>query len=391
MSRKRGAGTTSVHGRSDPQPGPLATPIVQTATFTFGSSAEMRRYLAGAEDLYLYTRYENPTLRALEEALAGLEGGEAALVFASGMAASTTALLSLLRPGDEVVASAALYGGTTRLIREVLARLGFGFKLVPVAQLAALGPHLGPRSRVVMVESPTNPAVDVVDLAAVAAAVHDRGGALVVDNTFATPMLQNPLALGADLVMHSLTKAVGGHSDLIAGALVGSRARIDAARDLLKVLGGCLDPHAAFLALRGLKTLHLRVARQCENALALARHLDGRGKVVSVIYPGLPSHPRHDVARRQMKGGFGGLVSFVLEGGLPAAERFYDGLRLVARAASLGGVETLVSLPVHTSHHGYSDEQLRAAGVDPGMVRVSLGVEDAEDILDDVDQALSGV
>lgn len=391
MKPKRRAGTTAVHGRGEPQPGPLVTPIVQTATFTFGSSAEMRRYLDGDEELYLYTRYANPTLHALEEALAALEGAEAGLVFASGMAASTTALLSLLEPGDEVVASAALYGGTTRLIRDVLARLGFGFKLVPVAELGDLARHLGPRSRVVMVESPTNPAVDVVDLAALAASAHDRGLVLVVDNTFGTPILQNPLSLGADLVMHSLTKALAGHSDLIGGALVGSRARIDAARSLLKVLGGCLDPHAAFLALRGLKTLHLRVARQCENALALARHLEGRGKVVQVVYPGLPSHPRHAIARRQMAGGFGGMVSFVLDGGLAAAERFYDGLRLVARAASLGGVETLVSLPIHTSHHGYSEEQLRAAGVDAGMVRVSLGVEDVADILEDVERALAGV
>lgn len=388
---KRGLGTTAVHGRGDPRPGPLATPIVHTSTFTFASSAEMRRYLEGDEELYLYTRYANPTLRQLEEALAALEGGEAALVLASGMAASTTALLSLLRAGDEVVASAALYGGTTRLIRDVLGGLGIGCRLVPVAQLADLRAHAGPRSRALMVESPTNPGVDVIDLAALASAAHDLGMVLIVDNTFATPILQRPLGLGADLVMHSLTKALGGHSDLIGGALVGSRARIDAARTTLKVIGGCLDPHAAYLVLRGLKTLHLRVARQCENALALARHLQGRAKVVGVVYPGLESHPRHDVARRQMTGGFGGIVSFVLEGGLAAAERFYDGLRLVARAASLGGVETLVSLPVHTSHHGQSDEQLRAAGVDPGMVRVSLGVEDAADILADVDGALAGV
>lgn len=392
-SRKdvRGQGTRSVHGSREPRPGPLETPIVQSSTFVFASSAEMRRYLEGDEELYLYTRYANPTLRELEEALAALEGAEAGLVLASGMAASTTGLLSLVKAGDEIVASAALYGGTTRLVREVLPGLGIAGKLVPPGALADLRSVVSPRSRVLVVESPTNPSVEILDLQALSSAAHDLGLAVMVDNTFATPILQRPLALGADLVMHSLTKALGGHSDIIAGALVGSRERIEKGRSLLKVLGGCLDPHAAFLALRGIKTLHLRVERQCENALALARHLEGRPKVARVLYPGLASHPGNEIARRQMAGRFGGIVAFVLQGGIAAAERFYDGLRLLARAASLGGVESLVSLPVHTSHYGMSAEQLREAGVDPGTVRVSLGVEDAEDILEDVDQALLGV
>jgi cystathionine gamma-lyase len=241
---------------------------------------------------------------------------------------------------------------------------------------------------VLVIESPTNPMLEVVDIAAVARSAHQRGLALIVDNTFATPVLQQPLTLGADIVMHSLTKGLSGHSDVIGGALVGSRERIDRARSFLKVLGGCMDPHPAFLVLRGLKTVHLRVARQCENALALARHFEAHPKVRRVIYPGLPSHPGHEVARRQMAA-FGGMVSMVLEGGIAAAERFYDRLELVARAASLGGVESLVSLPVRTSHHGFTDEQLRAAGIDPGTVRLSLGVEDAADIIADVAQALA--
>jgi cystathionine beta-lyase/cystathionine gamma-synthase len=210
----------------------------------------------------------------------------------------------------------------------------------------------------------------------------------VADNTFASPHLQQPLALGADLVMHSLTKALAGHSDVIGGALAGSAERVEAARSAMRVLGGCMDPHAAFLVLRGLRTLHLRVERQCENALALARRLEGHPAVRRVLYPGLPSHPGHAVARRQMRA-FGGMVTLVLEGGLPAAERFYDRLSLVARAASLGGVESLASLPVHTSHHGLPEEKLREAGIDPGMVRLSLGVEDAADLVADVEQALS--
>jgi cystathionine beta-lyase/cystathionine gamma-synthase len=383
-------GTRAVRGRREVRPGPLTTPIVQSSTFAFASSAEMRRYLEGDEELFLYTRYENPTLRELEESLAALEEGEAGLVFASGMAAVTTAILSLVKAGDEVLASASLYGGTTRFVRDVLPSLGVAGQLIPPSRLTNLEGLAGPRSRVLMIESPTNPSLDVLDIGAVASAAHDRGLALIVDNTFATPCLQRPLAQGADIVMHSLTKALGGHTDIIGGALVGSRARIESARSLLKVLGGCLDPHAAFLVLRGLKTLHLRVQRQCENALALARRLEGHPKLSRVRYPGLPSHPAHEVARRQMSA-FGGMVSIVLKGGLPAAECFYDHLQLVTRAASLGGVESLVSLPVHTSHHGYSDEQLRAAGVDPGSARISLGIEDAEDIIADIEQALAAV
>ena len=350
----------------------------------------MRRYLDGDHELYLYTRYANPTLRVLETALAEVEGGEAALVFASGMAAMTTALLSLVKAGDEVLASASLYGGTTRLVREVLPGLGVSSRLIPAAVLGRVNDLAGPKSGVLVFETPTNPTLSIVDIQKVAAAAHERGLVVVVDNTFATPVLQRPLSLGADLVMHSLTKALAGHSDIIGGALVGSRERIDAARSMLKVLGGCMDPHPAALALRGLKTLHLRVARQCENALAVAQRLERHPNVARVLYPGLASHDGHDVARRQMSA-FGGMVTIILSGGLPAAERFYDGLALVARAASLGGVESLVSLPVHTSHYGYTPEQLAVAGIDPGMARVSLGVEDAEDLLADVEQALAGV
>jgi len=387
---KRGMGTRAVHGSRPPLHGPLTTPIVQSATFAFESSAEMRRYLAGDEELYLYTRYENPTLRELESRLAALEEGEAAVVFASGMAASTTGILSTVKAGDEVLASASLYGGVTRLVRDILPNLGIQTRIVPTADLLRLSTVASDRSRLLLLESPTNPAVEILDLRTIIAAAHDRGMAVMVDNTFASPILQQPICLGADIVMHSLTKALAGHGDLIGGALVGSKERIEKARALLKVLGGCMDPHPAFLAVRGLKTLHLRVHRQCENAMALALHLHDHPKIKTVLYPGLPSHPGHEVARLQMSG-FGGIVSIVLKGGLAAAERFYDGLQLMARAASLGGVETLVSLPVHTSHHGFTDEQLRAAGIDAGMVRISLGVEDAADLIADADAALSGV
>jgi cystathionine beta-lyase/cystathionine gamma-synthase len=388
--RDRTIGTRAVHGDRTPVSGPLITPVVQSATFVMASSAEMRRYLEGDEELYLYTRYANPTVRVLEDHLAALEEGEAALALASGMAAATTGILSLLEPGDEVLASASLYGGTARFVRDVLPRFGFRGRVVPVPDLGKVASLAGERTRVLVVESPTNPMVEVVDLAAVAAAAHDRGIAVFVDNTFATPVVQRPLKLGADLVMHSLSKALGGHSDIIGGALIGSRARIEKAHALLKVLGGCIDPHTAFLVERGLKTVHLRVQRQCENAMALAARLEKHPKVRRVVYPGLASHPGHEVARRQMSA-FGGIVAFVLAGGLPAAEKFYDALRLVSRAASLGGVESLISLPVHTSHYGFSDAQLAEAGIDPGAARISLGVEDAADIIADVERALESV
>jgi len=384
---KRGVGTRAVHGNQESRRGPLTTPIVQSSTFAFASSAEMRRYLEGDEQLYLYTRYANPTLRELQEAIAALEGAESALVLASGMAAMTTALLSRVKAGDEVLASASLYGGTTHLVRELLPALGVKGRLVAPGDLASLDRVASASSRVLVIETPTNPSLDVVDIRAVAAAAHARGIELIVDNTFASPVLQRPLELGADLVMHSLTKALAGHSDVIGGALAGSRERIAKAHDTLKVLGGCMDPHPAFLTLRGLKTVHLRVARQSETALGLARQFEGHPKVRRVLYPGLPSHPGHQVATRQMSA-FGGILSLVLAGGLPAAERFYDGLRVISRAASLGGVESLASLPVHTSHVGYTDEQLEAAGVDAGQVRLSIGVEDAADLALDIGRAL---
>lgn len=384
---KHGRGTTAVHGGRPPRPGPLLTPVVQSATFVFASAAEMRQYLEGDDELYIYTRYANPTLHELEETLAALEEAESALVLSSGMAAMATALLSLVRSGDEVLASSSLYGGTVRLLKDVLPGLGVTTRFVAPAELTRVAQQADERTRVVVLESPTNPTLEVLDIEAVTTAAHSRGLVVIADNTFATPFLQRPLALGVDLVMHSLTKALAGHSDVVGGALAGSRERIDRARETMKAFGGCLDPHAAFLVRRGLKTLHLRVERQSENALALARALEGRPGVREVIYPGLPSHAGHAVASRQMSA-FGGLVTLVLEGGLPAAERLYDRLQLVARAASLGGVESLVSLPLLTSHRGLDEARLREAGIDPGMVRVSLGVEDVADLIADLQRAL---
>lgn len=385
----RGAGTTAVHGAHGARSGPLVTPIAQTSTFAFASAAELRRCLGGDASLYEYSRDGNPTLAELEQALAALEGAEAGLALSSGMAAMSTAVLTLVGAGDEILASASLYGGTLRLLTEVLPRFSVTTRLLPPADLLRVDALAGERSRLLIVESPTNPTLEVVDLEAACRAAHARGLSVIVDNTFASPILQKPLALGADLVMHSLTKSLAGHSDLIGGALVGARGRIRAAHATMKLLGGCLDPHAAFLTLRGLRTLQLRVERQCATALGLARRFEGHPALRRVLYPGLESHPGHAVARRQMTA-FGGMLTLELRGGLAAAERVYDRLQLVARAASLGGVESLASLPVLSSHHGLPAESLHAAGIDPGMLRLSIGVEDEADLAADLEQALGG-
>lgn len=386
--------TAAAGGPEPREAGPLAPPIVLASTFSFGSAAELREYLARAaahgpeeETRFFYTRYGNPTLRELERALAELEGGEDAIVFASGMAATTCALVTLLSPGDVLAHAASSYGGTLRLTRDVLERFG-------VRRRAAAGPDLGgacagdPPARLLWFESPTNPQLDVVDIEAVARAAKAHGALVVVDNTFASPALQNPLGLGADLVMHSLTKSLAGHSDVTGGALVGSRALIARCRETAKLLGATLDPHAAYLALRGLRTLHLRAERASENALRVAEALRGHPDVERVIYPGLAEHPGHEVARRQMRR-FGAQVTLDVRGGAAAAERVYDRLRLVRRAVSLGGVESLVSLPILSSHAGLGPDELRAAGISPGMLRFSFGVEAVDDLVADLRQALS--
>jgi cystathionine beta-lyase/cystathionine gamma-synthase len=335
----------------------------------------------------LYSRYGNPTVQAVEAKLAALEGAEEALVFSSGMAATSAAVLGLVESGDEIVCSAAIYGGTLHLLTDLLPRLGLQARFVTLEELARPKGILGPRTRLVWFESPINPTLRCVDIRAVAAACRERGVVSVLDNTFASPVNQTPVALGVDLVMHSATKYLNGHSDVTAGVLAGSRALVGRLASVRRLLGGVLDPQAAYALGRGLKTLGVRVARHNESALALARWLEQSGRVRQVYHPGLPSHPDHAIARAQMRG-FGGMVCIDLDGGFERASRFFDRLRVFKRAASLGGVESLCSLPVLTSHWNYSDEQLRRAGVTPGMARLSVGLEDVDDLTADLDQAL---
>lgn len=366
---------------------PVGTPIARTSTFTFSSTAEMKRWAEGKSKAYIYTRYGNPTLAVAEAKLAQLEGGEAGIVTASGMAAISSALLAVAKVGEEVIATRQLYGGTYRLMRDILPRLGIRIHHVET-DLGGAERLVNSRTRALYIETPTNPTLRLVDLRKAVEFARRHKLVSLIDNTFATPILQKPLAMGFDMVLHSATKYLGGHSDLIAGAVVGSHAWIDQVRHMVIYLGSSMDPGAAFLLIRGIKTLDVRVRRQCQTAMEVARFLARHPKVARVHYPGLPSHPDHRLAKRQMRG-FGSMLAFDLRGGLPAARRFCDRVRVFLLAASLGGVESLVVLPIYTSHYRMSRQELAAAGVGPGTVRVSIGLEDPGDLIEDLKQALA--
>lgn len=386
---ERGPATELIHrGEGAPaQAAPLTTPIYETTTFVFDTADEVRLYNEGKSQKYLYSRYENPTIVAVESKLAALEGAERALVFSSGMGATSSALTTLVGAGEEIVCSAAVYGGTYHLLQHFLPRFGVTARFVGLEELARPGEVLGERTRVLWFESPINPTLRCVDIRAVAAGCRARGVVSIIDNTFASPINQTPLALGIDMAMHSATKYLNGHSDVTGGVLGGSRALIDRVAATRRALGTVLDPYPAYALGRGLKTLGLRIERHNANAMAVARFLETDGRVTHVYYPGLSSHPDHAIAASQMSG-FGGMVCADLGGSYDRAARFFDRLQLFKRAASLGGVESLCSLPVLTSHWGYSDDELRRAGVTPGMVRLSVGLEDAADLIADLDQAL---
>ncbi len=364
---------------------PVSTPIYQTSTFAVADARELADLLEFRVPGHSYTRYSNPTHAVLEEALAELEGAEAALVTASGMAAIHAVLASILRPGDEVIAGRAIYGGTYGILTDLFARFGVGSRFLPLTDASAVADAITDRTRIVWAETIANPTTDVVDLGALASLAHERGALLVVDNTFASPYLCTPLSLGADLVVHSLTKYVGGHSDLLAGAVIGSAERVAAARHVLLSAGGNAQPLEAFLALRGLKTLALRMERHSASALAVARGLEGRPGIARVLYPGLQSHPQHAMAMAELREGMaGGMLAIDLAGGRQAGEAFLQRIRVAVHATSLGGTETLCSHPASSSHRQLGEAELAAAGLTPGLVRVSVGLEDADDLVEDL-------
>jgi cystathionine beta-lyase/cystathionine gamma-synthase len=366
---------------------PLTTPIYETATFLFQNAEEVRAYNEGKSSKYLYSRFANPTVAAVEQKIAALERTESALVLSSGQAATSTALMALTASGDEVVCSSAIYGGTLHLLADLLSKFGITPRFVSLDQLARPETIFSATTKLVWFESPINPTMRCVDIAAVAAACKTRGVISVVDNTFASPINQQPIGMGVDLVMHSATKYLNGHSDVTAGALAGPARLMEPILDARKKLGTILDPYAAYALGRGLKTLSVRVERQNTSAMTVARWLSEDGRVTAVYYPGLEQHPDHAIAVRQMSG-FGGMVCLDVGGGYDRAARFFDRLQVFKRAASLGGVESLCSLPVLTSQWGHTREELERAGVTDSMARLSVGLEDSGDLIADLDQAL---
>ena len=384
----RGASTRAIHGPGPDRHGSVSTPIVRSTTFSFPSLASMleerERHAAGA----FYQRLGHPTIRACEERLAGLEGAETALLFASGMAAISSVFLAHVKAGEHVVAIDQCYGGTLDALLWGSEHLGWSFERVDSRDQGSWERAVRNGTRILHVESPTNPALCVIDLARAAELAHRQGALLTVDNTVASPVGQHPLALGADVVMYSATKSIGGHSDLLAGVVAGSTRALEAVYDVRSILGAVADPAVAWLIERSMKTMPLRVERANANALELARRLSRNPHVSRVFYPGLDGHPGAEVAKRQMVLGYGPVVSFDVAGGASAAETVIEAFQLVRHAPSLGSVESLASLPGHTSHRHMSAEERSRAGIPEGLVRLSVGIEDLEDLWADLDQAL---
>ena len=387
-----GFSTRAIHGGKIPDANKsVVAPIYQTATFRYDTVEEGARLGAETGPGYFYTRWGNPTTDLFEQKMALLEGGEAALATSSGMAAISTAVMSLLRAGDHVVAPKAVYQATFGLFDSVLPGYGVEATFLDDPDVGAYERALRPNTRLLYIETPNNPLLGVVDIAGVVALARARGARTVADNTFATPYNQTPLALGVDLVCHSATKYLGGHHDVTAGVIVGSRDLVRGCVKTMRIFGGVIDPFAAYLLVRGLMTLGLRMERHNASALALARHLADHPKVARVHYPGLPGHPRHAVAARQMTRGFGGMLSLEVRGDVAAGARCVEALRVAKLAVSLGGVSTLVTHPASTTSVNMPREVRLAAGIADGLIRVSVGVEDLADLIADVDQALARV
>lgn len=394
VPERAGDSTEAVHaGRRGRKAAPLAEPVVRASAFTVDAMADFDPLYEGRKSGYVYARFGSPTVDAAARRLAVLEGAEACVLAASGMAAISTTLLAHARAGGRFLAQSEVYGATNNLLTQVVARLGVRVDRFSATDTKALERLLaeGPAD-LVYLESPTNPTVRLPDLRAAAALARHAGAVSVVDGTFATPVNSRPLALGVDLVVHSATKYLGGHGDVMAGAVLGAKAHVDRVHAHLKLLGGVLDADTAYLLDRGLKTLPLRMARVNANAQGLAETLERHPKVARVHYPGLASHPQHALAKAQMPGGFGGILAFDLKADTrEAAERFSDALQLVKNAATLGTAETLVMVSVLNSHRGQTPETLAAAGIGPSTMRISCGLEDLSDLRADVLQALDKV
>ena len=389
-----GFGTKAIHAGNvkDAQYGALSTPIFQTSTFVFDSCEQGGRRFAGEEGGYIYTRLGNPTVSVLEAKIAALEGGEACVATASGMGAISSCLWSIAGAGKHILSDATLYGCTYALLNHGMSRYGVEVDFIDTTDLKAVKAHLKPNTAAVYLETPANPNLKITDIAAVAKIAHayNKDIKVVCDNTFASPALQNPLALGADVVVHSATKYLNGHGDVIAGFVVGKADFISEVRmfGLKDMTGAVMDPFAAFLILRGLKTLELRMKRHCESAEKVAKYLAKHPAVEKVYYPGLRDHPGHRIAAKQMKD-YGGMISFEVKGGKEAGMKLVDSLKLITVAVSLGDAESLIEHPASMTHSTYTAEELMESGIAPGLIRLSIGLENVEDILADLDQALA--
>jgi cystathionine beta-lyase/cystathionine gamma-synthase len=390
-SRRLRLGTRIVHAGRAQDPGiarPLVQPLYQSTVFAFDSVAQLDSIYEQRAAGHVYYRMGTPNTAALERSIADLEGGQAAVAAASGMGAISSLVLALAEHGEHIVADRHAYGGTFSLLTQELPRLGIEVTLVDVDDFDAVAAAFRPKTRAVLVETLTNPTLRVVDVPRIVELGRSRGVPVIVDNTFTTPYLIRPLELGADVVWHSLAKYLGGHSGAMGGIVAGRADVVEAARAKVVHFGGSLGPFDAWMVGQGLPTLSLRMRAHCENALVVARFLSERSEVSRVLYPGLTSHPGHEVASRLFSRGFGGMVSFSLRGGRGAAERFLEALELIAFAPSLADVTTTISYPVATSHRGLSADALNRMGIDEGMLRLSVGIEEAEDILADLTVAL---
>ncbi len=392
LSRAKFA-TLCVHGSGtvDPQTGALSTPIYQSSTFAFKSAQHGAALFAGEEEGYVYTRLGNPTQAALEREMAFLEGGEAALAFASGMAAISGVILYLCRNGDNLVSSDTVYGGTHNLYKETLPLWDIEAREVDATNLEKIEAAIDEHTKLIFIETPANPTLSIIDIQACAEIAHRHNIPLVVDNTFATPYLQRPLELGADIVIHSATKYIGGHGDTVAGIVIGKKELIDQLRaQILRDIGGIISPLNAWLLLRGLKTLPVRMDRHCANALEVAKFLSLHPKVNWVRYPGLLTHPQHELAKRQMRN-FGGMVTFEVKGGRKAGEKLMNNVGLITLAVSLGDCDSLIEHPASMTHSTYSPEELEEVGITEGLIRLSVGLEDVSDIITDLKLALKKI
>ncbi len=390
-AENRGAGTLAVHAGEDRhgRAASLTTEIAQTAVFVLPKVADLRAIVTGKAQGFYYTRNANPTTAAAEEKIAALEGGAGGVVTSSGTSAALAAVLAVCEAGDEIVSMLDIYGGTLKLFEGVLGKLGINTRFVPYREMGQIEKQCSRRTKLIFIETPTNPTLRAVDLRAIAKVGRKIGARVLVDNTFATPILQRPLEFGADMVLHSATKYLGGHSDLTAGAVVARDAElVEKVREMSVATGGTLDPGASYLLIRGLKTLEIRVERACANAHKIAAALKRHPRIARVMYPGLQENEGHSIARKQMSD-YGMMVSVEVRGGGRAAERFIDHLKLWYLATSLGGVESTVSYPVLASHVNYSPERLRQLDVSPATVRLSVGIEDVRDLVADLNQALN--